>query len=257
MGIGHCLFKLGHFDKAKVAYHRAIQLDPDCSGARIGLGLILLNDGTRSLAEKAMGHIAYVYKKDVEAKRVNPVNFNILADHYFFNNNPEIALKLSTAAIQSSFNEMLKAESAYNVGRSYHYQEDNEQAFQYYYQATQFAKQTYALPWFGLGQMYIDRKEYPNAIQCFEKVLAASPNNIETLKILGLLYLSADMKEKKALARTYLKKVTELCPDDVDAHIKFAELQEAIDPVRFSCIVVKLTQNFHLRLLCGIFLQIF
>ena len=37
-------------------------------------------------------------------------------------------------------------------------QEDYDQAFQYYYQATQFAAPGYVLPHFGLGQMYIARR---------------------------------------------------------------------------------------------------
>ena len=34
-------------------------------------------------------------------------------------------------------------------------QGDYDQAFQYYYQATQFASTTFVLPYYGLGQMYI------------------------------------------------------------------------------------------------------
>lgn len=37
-------------------------------------------------------------------------------------------------------------------------QGDYDQAFQYYYQATQFAASGYVLPHFGLGQMYIARR---------------------------------------------------------------------------------------------------
>ena len=194
-----------------------------------------------------------MHKRDVEAKRVNPVNLNILADHYFFRREPEVALKLATAAIHSSFNDILKAESAYSVGRSYHYQEDYAQAFQYYYQATvQFPKASYLLPWYGRGQMHIEKKEYQLAIQCFETVLAGSPNNVETLKILGLLYLAADVKDKKALARTYLKRVTEMCPDDVDAHIKYAELQESIDPVSQAFFVRMFQKNCYSSMIWSI-----
>ena len=35
------------------------------------------------------------------------------------------------------------------------FQGDYDQAFQYYYQATQFASQNFVLPYYGLGQMYI------------------------------------------------------------------------------------------------------
>ena len=39
---------------------------------------------------------------------------------------------------------------------------DYDQAFQYYYQATQFASPNFILPHFGLGQMYIARGDTNN-----------------------------------------------------------------------------------------------
>ena len=45
---------------------------------------------------------------------------------------------------------------------SYCHQGDYDQAFQYYYQATQFAGAGYVLPHFGLGQMYITRGDSIN-----------------------------------------------------------------------------------------------
>ena len=43
-----------------------------------------------------------------------------------------------------------------------HLQNDYDQAFQYYYQATQFASTSFILPFFGLGQMYIFRGDTEN-----------------------------------------------------------------------------------------------
>jgi len=43
-----------------------------------------------------------------------------------------------------------------------HVQNDYDQAFQYYYQATQFAAPNFILPFFGLGQMYIFRGDNEN-----------------------------------------------------------------------------------------------
>ena len=39
--------------------------------------------------------------------------------------------------------------------KCYAFQGDFDQAFQYYYQSTQFASATFVLPYYGLGQMYI------------------------------------------------------------------------------------------------------
>lgn len=89
----------------------------------------------------------------------------------------------------------------YTVGFFFFSQEDYDQAFQYYYQATQFASSTFVLPFFGLGQMYVYRRDKENAAQCFEKVLKAYPNNYETMKILGSLYATSDDQEKRDIAK--------------------------------------------------------
>ena len=41
-------------------------------------------------------------------------------------------------------------------------QGDHDQAFQYYYQATQFASSNFVLPFYGLGQMYIYKGDNEN-----------------------------------------------------------------------------------------------
>ena len=101
----------------------------------------------------------------------------------------------------------MRAESCYQLARAFHVQEDYPQAFQYYYQATQFAAPNFVLPNYGLGQMYIYRGDTENAAQCFEKVLKAQPNNYETMKILGSLYANSENEEKREIAKAHLKKV--------------------------------------------------
>lgn len=138
---------------------------------------------------------------------------------------------LALHAFHNTEVEAMQAESCYQLARSFHVQvgsqpivkqltvcsllylmslkrlfflflqEDYDQAFQYYYQATQFASSTFVLPFFGLGQMYVYRRDKENAAQCFEKVLKAYPNNYETMKILGSLYATSDDQEKRDIAK--------------------------------------------------------
>ena len=56
----------------------------------------------------------------------------------------------------------MRAESCYQMARAFHVQEDYSQAFQYYYQATQYAAPNFVLPHYGLGQMYINRGDTEN-----------------------------------------------------------------------------------------------
>ena len=123
----------------------------------------------------------------------------------------------------------MRAESCYQLARAFHVQSDYGQAFQYYYQATQFASPNFVLPHFGLGQMYIYRGDTENAAQCFEKVLKAQPGNYETMKILGSLYANSDNEEKREIAKNHLRKVTEQFPEDVEAWIELAQILEQTD----------------------------
>ncbi|KAK0170395.1 hypothetical protein PV328_010963 [Microctonus aethiopoides] len=113
--------------------------------------------------------------------------------------------------------------------RAFHIRGDYDRAFQYYYQATQFASPTFVLPHYGLGQMYIYRGYLASAAQCFEKIIEKHPENLETLKILSLLYAKSTSQSKRDIAKIYLQKLTSLDPEDAEAWILFAEIQHEND----------------------------
>ena len=73
---------------------------------------------------------------------------------------------LALHAFHNTENEAMRAESCYQLARAFHVQGDYDQAFQYYYQATQFASSGFVLPHFGLGQMYIFRGDTENVRGC-------------------------------------------------------------------------------------------
>ena len=77
--------------------------------------------------------------------------------------------------------------------------------------------------------MYVYRGDTENASQCFEKVLKAQPGNYETMKILGSLYASSANEEKRKVAETHLRKVTEQFSEDVEAWIELAQILEQTD----------------------------
>ncbi|MEQ2180740.1 protein required for normal CLN1 and CLN2 G1 cyclin expression [Goodea atripinnis] len=189
LGMGHCFVKLNKLEKARLAFGRALELNSKCVGALVGLAVLELNNKDSESIKNGVQLLSRAYTIDPS----NPMVLNHLANHFFFK------------------------------------KEDYDQAFQYYYQATQFASSTFVLPFFGLGQMYVYRRDKENAAQCFEKVLKAYPNNYETMKILGSLYATSDDQEKRDIAKGHLKKVTEQYPDDVEAWIELAQILEQTD----------------------------
>jgi len=69
---------------------------------------------------------------------------------------------LALHAFHNTENESMRAESCYQLARAFHVQNDYDQAFQYYYQSTQFASANFVLPYYGLGQMYIYKSDTNN-----------------------------------------------------------------------------------------------
>lgn len=203
LGMGHCFMKLGNENKAREAFERALDLDEKCVGALVGLAILDLNAQTRDSIKDGVKKLSKAYTFDSS----NPMVLNHLANHFFFKKEYNKVQMLAINAFQNTENEAMRAESCYQLARSFHVQEDHEQAFQYYYQATQFASPNFILPHFGLGQMYVYRGDMENAAQCFEKVLKAQPGNYETMKILGSIYATSDNEDKRAIAKTHLKKV--------------------------------------------------
>uniref|UniRef100_A0A673YLR7 RNA polymerase-associated protein CTR9 homolog n=1 Tax=Salmo trutta TaxID=8032 RepID=A0A673YLR7_SALTR len=225
LGMGHCFVKLSKLEKARLAFGRALELNSKCVGALVGLAVLELNSKEPDSIKNGVQLLSRAYTIDPS----NPMVLNHLANHFFFKKDYSKVQHLALHAFHNTEVEAMQAESCYQLARSFHVQEDYDQAFQYYYQATQFASSTFVLPFFGLGQMYVYRRDKENAAQCFEKVLKAYPNNYETMKILGSLYATSDDQEKRDIAKGHLKKVTEQYPDDVEAWIELAQILEQTD----------------------------
>nr|XP_057945771.1 RNA polymerase-associated protein CTR9 homolog [Doryrhamphus excisus] len=225
LGMGHCFVKLNKLEKARLAFGRALELNPKCVGALVGLAVLELNNKEADSIKNGVQLLSRAYTIDPS----NPMVLNHLANHFFFKKDYSKVQHLALHAFHNTEVEAMQAESCYQLARSFHVQEDYDQAFQYYYQATQFASSTFVLPFFGLGQMYVYRRDKENAAQCFEKVLKAYPNNYETIKILGSLYATSEDQEKRDIAKGHLKKVTEQYPDDVEAWIELAQILEQTD----------------------------
>ncbi len=224
LGMGMCFYKMTKVPKAKLAFERALELDSQCVGALIGLAIIELNNKTPESVKHGVEMLSKAYAID----STNPIVLNHLANHFFYKKDYQKVQQLAMHAFHNTENESIRAETCYQLARSYHAQGDLDQAFQYYYQATQF-NANFILPFFGLGQMYLYKNDKENAAICLEKVLKANPGNYESMKILASIYSKSKEQEKRDLAKQYFKKVTELCPDDVEAWIELAELLEVND----------------------------
>lgn len=164
-------FNFKQFTLRRLAFERALELDSHCVGALVGLAISKLNLHEPEANRMGVQMLSKAYTVD----STNPMVLNHLANHFFFKKDYSKVQHLALHAFHNTENEAMRAESCYQLARSFHVQGDYDQAFQYYYQSTQFAPVNFVLPHYGLGQMYIYRGDTENvsARNCFLEQNAA------------------------------------------------------------------------------------
>lgn len=243
LGLGHCFLKLRNYVKARAAFERILSLDPSNIPARIALASCVFHDAkTENERDVAEAILKAVYQADNE----NPVALVHLANVTFLNqmsssnNKGEINNESETLA-WDAYNLLhsgeLKAESVYLMARQLHLKREFDRAATQYQRAIDFSNGKFILPYFGLGQIQLGRGEFDQAISSFEKVLAAYPENTETMKILGSIYArwqgpieNDTQRESKKKAYDYLTKVHEKNKNDIEVILELAQLQETSRP---------------------------
>lgn len=210
---------------ARKSFERVLDLDENNVEALVGIAILDMNtevtgnsQNKQQLQIKAMNNI----KKAYEINPNNSMVLNHLANHFFYRQDYKKVQTLALNAYHNTEVNKIRAESCYQIARSYHVLGEYDNAFKYYFQATHNWPE-YTLAQFGLGQLHLHKEEFTKAIQSFELVLRYFPDNFETLRVLGSLYFKLNKKDK---AYTYIKRATELRPDDVETWIELAQLYE-------------------------------
>eukprot|EP00301_Raphidiophrys_heterophryoidea_P027440 c9659_g1_i1.p1 GENE.c9659_g1_i1~~c9659_g1_i1.p1 ORF type:complete len:1008 (+),score=284.05 c9659_g1_i1:410-3025(+) len=224
LGMGLCFYRLKHFDRARAAFERTLELDPNCVEALVGLSLLHINNTEHSVPiriREAVTLLGRAFTIDSN----NAMVLNHLCNYFFFKDDFEKVQKLAPAAQRNTESKQIKAEALFNIARTYHAQEEYDQAGRSYQHSLQ-SSESFALAHFGLGQIRIAQNEITGAIASFEKVDELVPENFETSKILGALYAAERRYEK---AREKLTSVTELWPADDDCWIELAQVLERFD----------------------------
>ena len=121
--MGHCFYKMNKPEKAKLAFERALQLDPQCVGALVGLSILELNQKTPESIRRGVQMLSKAYTIDP----THPMVLNHLANHFFFKKDYQKVQHLALHAFHNTENESMRAESCYQLARSFHIQEDFDQ----------------------------------------------------------------------------------------------------------------------------------
>ncbi|KAL2945182.1 Protein CTR9-like protein [Bienertia sinuspersici] len=187
LGIGLCRYKLGHFEKARQAFERVLQLDPENVEALVALGVMDLHANDAAGIRRGMERMLIAF----EIYPYNALSLNYLANHFFFTGQHFLVEQLTETALAVTNHGPTKAHSYYNLARSYHSKGDYEKAGRYYMASVKESSkpQEFVLPYYGLGQVQLKLGDYRSALANFEKVLEVYPENCETLKALETFML--------------------------------------------------------------------
>lgn len=219
LGIGFCRYKLGQFEKARQAFQRVLQLDPENIEALVALGVMDLQTNEAGGIRRGMEKM----QKAFEIHPYCPVALNYLANHFFFTGQHFLVEQLTETALVVSNHGLMKAHSFYNLARSYHSKGDYEKALRFYMLSVKEINkpQEFVLPYYGLGQVQLKLGDFRSSLSSFEKVLEVYPENCESLKAIGHIY--SQLGEIDKAVETF-RKATRIDPKDSGAFMELAEL---------------------------------
>ncbi|KAF5748435.1 hypothetical protein HS088_TW04G00389 [Tripterygium wilfordii] len=226
LGIGFCRYKLGQFEKARQAFLRVLQLNPENVEALVALAIL-------DLQTNEAGGIRSGMEKMQRAFEIYPycaMSLNYLANHFFFTGQHFLVEQLTETALSATNHGPTKSHSYYNLARSYHSKGDFEKAKAYYNASVKEINKPheFVFPYYGLGQTLLHLGDLKNALLNFEKVLEVYPENCETLKVLAHIYDQLGQIEK---AREFLRRATKVDPRDAQAFLDLGELLISSDTV--------------------------
>ncbi|GLJ29462.1 hypothetical protein SUGI_0580760 [Cryptomeria japonica] len=225
LGLGLCRYKLGQLKKAKQAFERVLQLEPENVEAWVALGIMDLQVNEKGSVHEGMEKMQRAF----ELYPYCAMALNHLANHFFFTGQHFLVEQLTEIALVSTDHPLMKSHSYYNLARSYHSKGDYETAGRYYMASVKESQrpQDFVLPYFGLGQVQMKLGDLKSSLSNFEQVLEVQPENCESLKAVGHIYAQQGQREK---ALEILRKATRIDPRDAHAFIKMGELLISSDP---------------------------
>lgn len=118
VGMAHCFLKLGNMEKAQLAFERALNLDPLCISAMVGLSIMKLNSQKVDNIKLGVNMLSKAYAID----STNPMVLSHLSNHFFFKKDYGKSEILARFALQYADNDVIKSESCYQMARIFHIQ---------------------------------------------------------------------------------------------------------------------------------------
>lgn len=196
IGIGACLWMLGHKEEAKKAWERALVLNSDSVSANMLLALYNLQ--ISSHLSSTSKEFLELYKKamtEYTQKAYKIDKKNALANStfapFFLGKKPEDAAKLAKNAIHNTDVNAIASDSWYTLAKKEHYDGNLEKALEYYKRSDDARggeNRGYLPAKFGLAQISAMKNDLGEAKFRLEKILQLSKSNVAAQTLLGTVY---------------------------------------------------------------------
>jgi RNA polymerase-associated protein CTR9 len=217
--IGACQYCLGNVSKAKQAFARALELNPGCVVASIGMGVIEMVDG----GAKSVGEKRTAKKYPTGLFRA----FKLDASH------PYSALLMSEYAMgQSMYDEALafanlararlpgddvqaKAQLVSTIGRLHHARGEMDKAIECYRQAIDLDKVGCRSARLALAQALTSKRDLTQATGMFQQLMREYPAWVDIARYFGPLipHLKGGQLKNKELLKEFARMVEEVNVD--------------------------------------------
>ncbi|KAK8169960.1 RNA polymerase II transcription elongation factor-like protein [Phyllosticta citrichinensis] len=196
VGIGCCLWQLGHKEDAKNAWQRSLELCPDSKTANILLGLFHLNESSQYPTTDP--HFEQIYKKAMtvytqKAFKLDnkyPLTCATFGGYFLMRRAMGQVEKLSRRSIDFTDVNAVASDGWYLLGRKSHYEDDVPKAFDHYQRADNARggeEKGYLPAKFGMAQIRIMMQDFEGAKLRLEKIIQQSKST-EAMTLLGTLY---------------------------------------------------------------------
>jgi RNA polymerase-associated protein CTR9 len=196
IGIGCCLWQLGFHERAKLAWERSLDLQPNSKQAHALLGIYYLHESARypatdpkfnALYKKAMiDHTKKAYTIDKDF----PLSCATFASYFLLTGRYDTVEPLARKAIEQTDVNAIASDGWYLLARKEHNKGELQKASDFYNRADQArggVEKGYLPAKFGMIQVMVQMNDFDGAKFRLEK-LTPGKKNLEAMTLLGCLH---------------------------------------------------------------------
>ncbi|WPT12725.1 RNA polymerase-associated protein CTR9-like protein [Picochlorum sp. SENEW3] len=203
--IGACHFSLGNMKKARQAFERALELNPRCIIALIGIGIVDLSSG-----ENGAMSLLRAYQQDPE----NPYAAILVSEYTMGQGMFEVSLQFAELALERiPFDDVgSRAEINGLIGRLYHAKGDIDNAIEYYKKAIKMDKASSRAARLGLAQLSTAKRDFVQAGNLFQSLMQEYPAWVDIATHFGPLipHFKGTMLKNKSVINEFARMVEEI-----------------------------------------------